>query len=169
MKRFSVLVTSFLVLAGAGIAAAASDDGGYGPWEPTFQGAITAPAGAVCPFQVTASPVREDLRVQYHRDAAGNVDGYRATGQLIARITNDATGKSVVRNLSGPGTVVFNPDGSYDAVVSGGFLIFFLRGDNPASELLLLPGHTELHGNPDGTKTLVSTTGQTENLCETLA
>jgi len=123
----------------------------------------------VCPFTVTAAPVREDLRVRYHHDAAGNVDGYQATGQLIARITNDATGVSVVRNLSGPGTVTFNPDGSYDAVVSGDFLVFFLPQDTPSSQLLLLSGRTVLHGAANGEKTIVSHQGQTENLCDTLA
>jgi hypothetical protein len=169
MTRLAVLTVTVVALALAGVATAAPDEGSYGPWEPTYQGAITAPAGVVCPFQVTASPVRENLSVQYHYDAAGNIDGYRAKGQLIARITNDETGKSVVRNLSGPGTVTFYPDGSYDAVASGGFLIFFLPGDNPSSQLLLLPGHTVLHGAADWTKTLVSHEGTAENLCETLA
>ena len=169
MKRLAALsLCAFaLMLVGAGTTAAA--DGSYGPWESTYQGPITAPAGAVCPFTVTAEPVREDLRVRYHYDSAGNVDGYEATGQLIARITNDETGTSVVRNLSGPGTVTFNPDGSYDAVVSGDFLVFFLPQDTPSSELLLLSGHTVLHGAPSGEKTLVSSSGQVENLCDTLA
>jgi len=169
MKRIAAvfLCTFALALAVAGTTAAAG--GSYGPWEGTFQGAITAPAGAVCPFAVTAAPVREDLRVRYHYDSTGNVDGYQATGQLIARITNDETGASVVRNLSGPGTVTFNPDGSYDAVVGGDFLVFFLAQDNPSTELLLLTGRSVLHGAPSGEKTLVSHSGSVENLCETLA
>jgi hypothetical protein len=169
MKRVAALFATVAALAMTGVAAAAPDEGSYGPWQPTYQGAITAPAGAVCPFQVTASPVKEALTVRYHYDAAGNVDGYQAKGLLIAQITNDETGASVVRNLSGPGTVTFNPDGSYDAVVEGNFLVFFLPGDTPASELLLLTGKTLLHGAPTGEKSVVSHTGPTENLCETLA
>jgi hypothetical protein len=170
MKRLAAIFLGTLALALAGAATStAADDGSYGPWEPTYQGPITAPAGVVCPFTVTAEPVREDLRVRYHYDSAGNVDGYQATGQLIGRITNEETGASVVRNLSGPGTVTFNPDGSYDAVASGGFLIFFLAQDNPSHELLLLSGSTVLHGAPDGAKTLVSHSGDVENLCGTLA
>jgi hypothetical protein len=168
MKRLAAVsfCTFALMLVGAGTTAAA--DGSYGPWQSTYQGPITAPAGVVCSFEVTAEPVREDLRVRYHSDAAGNVDGYEATGQLVARITNDETGTSVVRNLSGPGAVTFNPDGSYDADVSGDFLVFFLPQDTPSSELLLLSGHTVLHGAPTGEKTLVSSSGSVENLCETL-
>ena len=155
-----------LALAGAAAGTAAPD--GYGPWQPTYQGPITTPAGVVCPFTVTAEPVREDIRVRYHYDSAGNIDGYEATGQLIARITNDETGASVVRNGSGPGTVTFNPDGSYDAVASGDFIVFFLAQDSPSNQLLVLSGRTVLHGAANGVKTLVSHSGQVENLCETL-
>jgi hypothetical protein len=169
MKRLAALSFGVVALALAGAGQTAAADGSYGPWQPTYQGPITAPAGVVCPFEVTAEPVREDLRVRYHYDAGGNVDGYEASGQLVGRITNTATGASVVRNLSGPGTVTFNPDGSYDAVVSGDFLVFFLAQDSPSNELLLLSGHTVLHGAPSGEKTLVSTDGHTENLCETLS
>jgi hypothetical protein len=169
MRRLAAASLGTIALALAVVASTSAADGSYGPWEPTYQGAITAPAGVVCPFAVTATPVREDLRVRYHHDASGNIDGYQATGQLIARITNDATGASVVRNLSGPGTVTFNADGSYDAVVSGDFLVFFLPQDTPSRELLLLSGRTVLHGAASGEKTLVSHSGQVENLCTTLA
>jgi hypothetical protein len=168
MKRFAALAVSALSLALIGAGTTAAADGSYGPWQATYQGPITAPAGLVCPFTVTAEPVREDLRVRYHYDSNGNVDGYEATGMLIARITNNETGASVVRNLSGPGTVTFNQDGSYDAVVSGDFLVFFLPQDTPSSELLLLSGHTVLHGAPSGEKTLVAQSGNVENLCVTL-
>jgi hypothetical protein len=168
MKRLLAVSLGVVALALAGAGTTAAADGSYGPWQSTFQGAITAPAGAVCPFTVTAEPVREDLRVRYHYDTSGNVDGYEATGQLIARITNDETGASVVRNLSGPGTVTFNSDGSYDAVVAGDFLVFFLAEDTPSNALLLMSGQTVLHGAPDGAKTLVSQNGQVENLCDTL-
>src|SRR5918912_4157616 len=148
MKRLAAVFLSVVALALAGAGTTRAADGSYGPWEPTYQGPITAPAGVVCPFTVTAEPVREDLRVRYHYDSAGNIDGYEATGQLIARITNEENGKSVVRNLSGPGTVTFNPDGSYDAVVGGNFLVFFLGQDDPSHVLLLLTGKTVLHGSP---------------------
>jgi hypothetical protein len=169
MRRLAAVTFGTIALALALVAGTSAADDGYGPWEPTYQGPITAPAGLVCPFTVTAEPVREDLRVRYHHDASGNVDGYQALGQLIARITNEETGASVVRNLSGPGTVTFHSDGSYDAVASGGFLVFFLPQDTPSSQLLLLSGTTALHGAATGEKTLVSHSGQAENLCDTLA
>jgi hypothetical protein len=169
MTRLAAVLLGTLTLALVGAKATSAADGSYGPWEPTYQGAITAPAGAVCQFTVTAAPVREDLRVRYHYDSAGNIDGYEATGQLIARISNDETGASVVRNLSGPGTVALYPDGSYDAEAGGNFLIFFLAQDNPSHALVLFSGRTLLHGDANGAKTLVSHRGEVENLCDTLA
>jgi len=169
MKRLVAVLFAAFALGLAIVTGSSAAGNGYGPWESTYQGAITAPAGVVCPFTVMAEPVREDLRVRYHYDSAGNIDGYEATGQLFGRITNVDTGKSVVRNFSGPGTVTFNPDGSYEAVVSGDFLVFFLGQDSPAHQLLLFSGHTVLHGAPSGAKTLVSNDGHVENLCNTLA
>ena len=52
-------------------------------------------------------------------------------------------------------------------MVDGNFLIFFVGGDNPA-KLLLLSGRT-VHGAPSGEKTLVSSSGGSEDLCQTLA
>lgn len=167
MKR---LVTfGMLVFALGAAGAATAGVGSWGSWEPTFQGPISVPAGVVCSFPVTVEPVHEDLRIRYHFDEAGSPDGYEVVGPLIARVTNTTTGASVVRNLSGQGIVLFQQDGSWDAVVNGGFLIFFLTGDEPASALLYLTGHTVLHGSPAGQKMLVSYTGPREKLCETLA
>jgi hypothetical protein len=163
----AVLVALAVTAFAAGPATAAG--GSWGPWEPTEQAPITAPAGVVCPFPVSAVPVEQHLLLRYHYNDAGVVDGYQATGSLVGRFTNTDTGTSVVRNLSGPGTVTFGSDGSYDAVVNGNFGVFFLAGDTPANELLILSGRTVLHGSPTGEKTLVSSTGQVENLCETLA
>jgi hypothetical protein len=167
MKRLVIL--GILVAALGAVGAAAAEGGSWGNWEATEQGPISVPAGAVCSFPVTAEPVRQNLRLRYHYDNAGNADGYEVVGPLIARITNTATGTSVVRNLSGQGTVLFAPDGSWDAVVNGGFLIFFRAGDEPANDLLFFEGQTVLHGLPTGEKTLLSHTGQGENVCETLA
>lgn len=169
MKRLAAIAFSLLALAACATGAASAKDGSYGPWEATHQGPITAHAGVVCPFTVTAEPVREDLRIRYHFDDSGSVDGYQVTGPLIARITNADTGASIQRNLSGLGTVTLNPDGSYDAVVNGNFLVFFLAGDSPSNELLFLPGRTVLHGAPTGEKTLVSHSGGSEDLCTTLS
>jgi hypothetical protein len=169
MRRLLLISLTALGLALCAAGAATGSGGSWGPWEPTYQGPITAPAGVVCSFEVTAEPVRQKMRLRYHYADSGEIDGYQVTGPLIARITNTETGASLQQNLSGLGTVTLNADGSYDAVVDGNFLVFFLAGDSPANELLLLSGRTVLHGAPTGEKTLVSASGRTENLCDTLA
>ena len=168
MKRLVTISLALCALA-LGAATAAAADGSWGRWEPTFQGAFTVPAGAVCPFAVSAEPIREDLAVRYHYDDTGAVDAYEFKGPLLAQITNLDTGESVVRSLSGFGSVVPHADGSYDAVFEGGLLLFMGSGDSPASELLLLTGRTVLHGSATGVKTVVSSSGASEDLCQTLA
>jgi hypothetical protein len=169
MKRLAVIALAMLGLALGGAGAATGASGSWGPWQPTYQGPITAPAGVVCPFEVSAEPVRQSEQFRYHYDDTGSVDGYQLKGPLVARITNTATGASLQRNLASFGTVTFNGDGSYDAVVDGNFLVFFLSGESPSNELLLLTGRTVLHGASTGEKTLVSTTGRSKDLCTTLA
>jgi hypothetical protein len=168
MKRLVAISLAFCALA-LGAAQAAAADGSWGPWEPTFQGPISVAAGVVCPFAVSAEPVHEDLAVRYHYDDTGAIDAYQFKGPLVARITNVESGASVDRSLSGFGTVTPHADGSYDAVFEGGLLLFMGSGDSPSSELLLLTGRTELHGSPTGAKTVVSASGQSEDLCQTLA
>jgi hypothetical protein len=168
MRRLATISLALCALA-LGAATAAAADGSWGSWEPTFQGPITVPAGTVCPFAVSAEPVREDLAVRYHFDASGSVDAYEFKGPLLARITNVDTGASAVRSLSGFGSVVPHADGSYDAVFEGGVLLFLRSADSPSSELLLLTGRTVLHRSATGVKTVVAANGASENLCETLA
>jgi hypothetical protein len=168
MKRLVTVIIGIVLFAGT-VAAATAAEGSWGPWEPTYQGPISVPAGVVCSFPVQADPVRQDLALRYHYDEAGNPDGYQVKGVLIGRITNLDTGASVERNLSGFGTVLYNPDGSWEAVVTGPFLVFFVTGDNPSSQLLLFSGRTVLRGDPTGSKTLVSQSGATEDLCATLS
>ena len=168
MKRLVTISLAVCALA-LGAAQAAAADGSWGSWEPTFQGPISVPAGVICPFAVSAEPVQEDLAVRYHYDDSGAIDAYEFKGPLLAWITNLDSGESVVRSLSGLGSVVPHADGSYDAVFEGGLLLFLGSGDSPSSELLLLTGRTVLHGSPTGVKTVVSASGQSEDLCQTLA
>jgi hypothetical protein len=168
MRRFVTISLALCVLA-LGAATAAAADGSWGSWEPTSQGPVGIPAGAVCPFAVAAEPVHQNLAVRYHYDASGAIDAYEFKGSLLARITNLDTGASTERSLSGFGTVTPHPDGSYDAVFEGGLLLLLGGGDSPSSELLLLTGRTVLHGSPTGVKTVVAASGASEDLCQTLA
>ena len=169
MKRLAVVLLGTFVLALGATGAASAAAGSWGPWEPTYQGPIAVPAGIVCTFPVSAEPVRQHMLIRYHFDDSGAIDGYQVTGPLVARVTNVDSGASVERNLASFGTVTLNADGSFDASVEGNFLVFFTSGESPSNELLLLSGRTVLHGSPTGVKTLVSESGRSEDLCETLA
>jgi hypothetical protein len=169
MKRLVAVVLTAFTLALCTAGAAGAGAGSWSPWEPTFQGPIDVPAGVVCTFAISAEPVSQHMLIRYHYDDAGILDGYQVTGPLVARVTNVETGASIERNLASFGTVTLNPDGSYDAVVEGNFLVFFTSGESPSNELLLLVGRTELHGSATGVKTLVSASGRSEDLCRTLA
>ena len=169
MKRRATILIALLVLALCTTGAASAGDGSWGPWEPTYQGPITAPAGTVCTFAVSAEPVLQHMLLRYHYDDTGAIDGYQVTGPLVARVTNVESGASVERNLASFGTVMLNADGSYDATVEGNFLVFFTTGESPSNELLLLSGRTVLHGSATGVKTLVAESGRSEDLCATLA
>src|SRR5918911_4392833 len=71
MKRLAARFFSVAALALAGAGTSSAADGSYGPWESTYQGPITAPAGVVCPFTVTAGAPRGKLRLPYHHHSAG--------------------------------------------------------------------------------------------------
>jgi hypothetical protein len=49
------------------------------------------------------------------------------TGKARATVTNQTTGKSVSYNISGPGTVVFYPDGAFDIDAGGPNLLWTTR------------------------------------------
>jgi hypothetical protein len=51
------------------------------------------------------------------------------TGRARATVTNQATGESVSYNISGPGTLVLNPDGSFSGDLAGPNLLWTARSD----------------------------------------
>ena len=51
------------------------------------------------------------------------------TGRARATVTNEDTGKSISFNISGPGTLIINPDGSFSGDLSGANLLYTARKD----------------------------------------
>jgi hypothetical protein len=77
------------------------------------------------------------------------------------RLTNVASGKSIVVKISGPGTFTFHADGSLSADEKGANLVVFFPTDIPAGpHTYVFTGHTILAFDAFGNETLVSTTDQ---------
>lgn len=89
----------------------------------------TFEAGDVCPFKTTIADI-----VNESTGRAFPSGETLFTGRLKERITNDTTGKSVVRNISGPGNSSFGPNGEWILTLSG-TSIFWLRDENDPKHL----------------------------------
>jgi hypothetical protein len=121
-------------------------------------------AGVVCPFPVTIT--LEAAHDWSRQESAGVV---RGSGRLVLRFTNDDTGATVVRNVSGPGSFTFDGGGNLTAIdVSG----VSLGWQTPGSDLTgtigtaLYVSHGPFHYNGD--LQLVSYSGTYENICNVL-
>jgi hypothetical protein len=62
--------------------------------------------------------------IQDTTDPVTHVETLRITGHAQATVTNQSTGESVTYNISGPATVVINPDGSFSAEAGGPNLLW---------------------------------------------
>jgi hypothetical protein len=84
-------------------------------------------ATGYCGFPIYSEPVRSK---NFVLDRTTNPDGTvieETRGQLIRRMTNTLTGKSIQVNISGPGSVTYFPDRSYVVEGSGGWLVLIPR------------------------------------------
>jgi hypothetical protein len=87
-------------------------------------------------------------------------------GNAVARITNDLTGASVDLNVTGPGKITFNDDGSASIDGTGHWLVGYGPHDSPSSDLVYYSGHIQLSVSPAGQLTLLSYVGATpQDVC----
>jgi len=124
----------------------------------------TFPAGQVCPFQVTLTAIEDDLvQTTLTRNTV------LITGPLVLEVTNDETGESVIRDVSGPATITQTGETSI-TVLLGPSLVILFEGEDATGEV----GAPGLFFQPRGVLvlrgfTVIRAVGPTENLCETLA
>ena len=84
-------------------------------------GAVRVPAGnqpfdldpADCGFPIHVGVVKDNEYIIHSTTLADGTLVQRITGSLLLSFTNTLTGKSVVQNIGGPGTVTFGADGSF--------------------------------------------------------
>jgi hypothetical protein len=156
------LVAGALVSAGAAL-------GDRPTKEPSPLTPVSFPAGDLCTFPVTWEPVVSDGFTITFVDSEGNFRWLFGGGHLVVRITNDSTGQSIELNISGPGKITENDDGTLTLEGGGPFLLGFLPSDTPASTMLLVKGRVVLRIDPStGQLTLVSHRGTSEDLCASL-
>jgi len=165
MKRvFAAATAVFSALALATPAAAGGPTRTFAPSSPVLlQG--------VCAFDVTLTfPISNDYTLTY-TDSAGHVIKQIITGHLTVVYTNDATGKSVASNFSGPAVLTFYPD-SDPNVANGTPKVFEFTGPQggPVNGTLILgSGRTVFTFDPQGNLTSFTQVGHFTDMCVALA
>ncbi len=173
--RRSAVIAAIATLAGVGfpVAAhasttAASSSSG---WQRYYAQPIHDDAGSVCAFAVQGDVVYDK---EYYRTLSSYPDGspklQEFRGPLYFRYTNESTGKSVVRNLTGRAWFEYRPDGGLVVpwVGHGGITVHVGNQGYPAGEWVLNGGFT-LIVKADHNRTIDQYWGTRENLCHTLA
>jgi hypothetical protein len=126
---------------------------------------LSIPGGA-CPFPVSFHVLKNNEYTIDFFDDQGNLVRTIIQGQVVLEITNGDTGVSIVRNVSGPGTITY-ADQMF--VGRGSGLFFFFPGDlgpgTPGSMFINRGLVVEFLGEP---RKILSQTGTQEDLCATL-
>lgn len=130
---------------------------------------FTAPGHDLCPFELRSTAIFDRV---YVRTTANFPDGsprrQEFSGPLQARLTNTATGRHLVRDLSGYAIAVYRRDGSYDLSIWGPAAVGFRPGDSLPRGYYRLTGHHAVRIAANGTRTMVVDKGGEENLCRPL-
>jgi hypothetical protein len=140
-----------------------------GGWQPFEAADFNSPAGDLCSFAFTSKVLFD---AEYVRTPATYPDGspkrQEYVGPLVVQVTNNETGASVQRDLSGRAVLLYDPDGSYDFRLSGPAAVGFRRGDSLPRGFYVLRGYHVIRFAADGTRTITVDRGTEENLCRTL-
>ncbi|MGH3383142.1 MAG: hypothetical protein ACRDO1_01050 [Nocardioidaceae bacterium] len=144
-----------------------------GPWSDVASSDFSVPAGARCPFALSSTVLSDDEQI---RTLSTFEDGtprtQKVVGQLIVRLTNEDTGASVERNLTGNGIFTWRADGTLqELALQGGHFAAGLQPTDPEGPAFLVftgAGHAVSFA-PDGTRTVTRGSGPVENICTTLA
>jgi hypothetical protein len=130
--------------------------------EPNMPTTWTFAAGEVCPFKTTIV----DLVNQTTTLVFPNGES-RGSGRLVEKITNDETGKTVTRNISGPGASTYGPNGEWILTLTGSSIFWAYDGTDTTGKVGkgLFIGHGPLVYVD---LMLVKAPPSFENLCDTV-
>ena len=130
----------------------------------------TIDAGLLCPFAIDTGPVGTKSQTQTtFYDQNHNVTRIAFTGPLFVFLTNDVTGKRIIVNASGPGTIYPHADGSSFNSGRGQGLIGLFPTDEGGPALLAVDGRDSFTRAPDGTIQNLVIVGNVTDLCAVLA
>ena len=166
MKRFLGVIAFALLLV---VAPATAVQARQPVRQPAPDLELSVDAGDFCPFAVSIETLVNREKQLIFLDEADNPVRIIITGTLIVRITNDDSGESVVRNISGPVVLSFHDDGSLTVKLTGPTLLGLFPSDAGGPSLRVTNGLVMLQVADDGTVTDTSIRGQAEDLCQTLA
>ncbi|HEX6350721.1 MAG TPA: hypothetical protein VF160_15200 [Candidatus Dormibacteraeota bacterium] len=128
------------------------------------------PAGSFCSFAINVSfPVNNEYSKTLY-DTSGNPVRTLVNGHLVIEFQNASTGNAVTLNLSGPGQIVYSPDGSQTITFLGNSAVFLVQGSQPT--LSLTSGRLVANvpvGSLTGLGTLFEAAGRSTNICDVLA
>jgi hypothetical protein len=148
------------------VAPAMADDG----WVPVPSGSNTIPAGGICPFAVQIDTVKNEVlskTVAKYPDGSPREILYK--GDLVERITNLASGRSVVRDSGAFGIEHIDRDGSMLWTFIGPIVWGLSASECVAAGLYAMTGTHVIAMSADGSSSrLVVDDGDKESLCETL-
>ncbi len=158
-----------LLLAAAAPAAHADSAADSGGWQPIHESNRQYPAGTVCSFAldlVVVSQAEEYRVIRTYPDGSPLETAYR--GPLVVQYTNEATGASVVRDLSGTAQLYSLPDQSHLWVSQQHFGLTVHAGDpyHAAGEFVLT-GPSVFTVSPTGQPAIIAE-HQVEDICDTL-
>jgi hypothetical protein len=131
------------------------------------------PLGGYCSFPVLVTFTRANEYVIHESVAPDGTKTQQITGRLFATVTNEATGKSLTYNISGPGSLTSEPSGAFSGDLHGPSLLWTLPQNLPDGQnvpaLSYTTGHVTFAVNPSGKTTAYSLNGRTTDVCAALA
>jgi hypothetical protein len=172
--RIRRTATVALAVAAALLGAATSANANAGthhPWVPFPQPSFDLPAGDYCAFPIHADPTVDQVRVKTIAEFPdGSPKRQLATGELKFRMTNTASGSSVIVDASGSAVFVFFPDGSRVWHVIGPVLELNKEGtSNIPKGVWTVDGIYDIHFSPTNFKTVTIFVGSVHDVCADLA
>jgi hypothetical protein len=171
MKRIKIFVA--LLVCGMAIMLSTSSlafASGKPTRAPRLPGSADFPAGLACSFEVGIQTLTtKEVTTTFPAEENGDVVRL-VTGYVVQRFTNVGTGKSMSANVSGPGTIVFHPDGSVTISAEGPSILILFPGDIPSGPSFVInDGQYVVNITPSGQFIVQKQTGTQFDVCAALS